>query len=118
MQLQGVRGSPLKITQYQYQQPPKSHERNPIKIVIDKIGADGQVRQQVVEQREDPHPQPGTYRSQPRKSHELPALYYTQPAPQPPLLARSQMFDRFTYNDHRDLKVRRTLKSLPTRHKA
>ena len=44
-------------------------------------------------------------------------MYTTLPAPKHPILAQSQMFDRFTYNDHKDLKVRSTRKSVPSRKK-
>ena len=71
MQTQQIRGSPLKITQYQYKQPqdPKSqYHRNPIKIVIDKIAENGAVQQQVIEDKNESPIIKSSRKFTPRKS--------------------------------------------------
>jgi hypothetical protein len=123
MRNEGIRNegaSCVRIKNFQYAsfhstRPRMQGERNPIKIVIDKIGADGNLHQQVVNQNDD-FEREGERSDQKMALSPKPVHHQsvkTLRSPLQPEMARSHVFNRFHYDNYQQLPTDRQFRTQP-----
>jgi hypothetical protein len=117
-----VRIKNFQYASYHSTRPRLQADRNPIRIVIDKIGADGLLHQQIVNQSDELEREARDLESKqptpPARQYNSLSLSTLRPPPLRVEMARSHIFNRFHYDNYQQLpaeKPGRSIKPKPSR---